>query len=94
MSYLVAKGTIPQLERETLTDFWLWCQELSHGSVYFSFFSFFNEKKAHRRDDAGEISKVSEKMDRAVASQDTESSCPSKTRSAQTSSKGTKAAGS
>lgn len=36
MSYLVAKETIPLLKRETVTDFWLLYQELSHGNVCMS----------------------------------------------------------
>ena len=59
MSYLVAKETISLLQRETVTDFWLLCQELSHGNVWMSLslsLLLKKEKQVLRRDHAGEIS--------------------------------------
>lgn len=59
MSYLVAKETIPLLKSETVTDFWLFYQELSHGNVCMSLslsLSLKKEKQVLRRDHAGEIS--------------------------------------
>lgn len=59
MSYLVAKETISLLKSETVTDFWLFYQELSHGNVCMSLslsLSLKKEKQVLRRDHAGEIS--------------------------------------